>query len=62
MKICPEHSSSFVRPGVDSKYLLEKSCVLLHRNMALFPTEFNHVYIVYPYVNSPDLTMQLLTE
>ena len=51
-----------MRPWVDSKYLLAKSYVLLHRNLGLFPTELNHESIVYSYVNSRHMTMQLLTE
>ena len=61
-KFVANTNSSFIRPWVDSKYLVAKSYVLLHRNLVLFPTEFNHVSIVYPYVNSRHMTMQLLTE
>ena len=56
------NSSPFIRPRVDSKYLVAKPYVLLHRNLFLFPTEFNHVSIVYPHVNRRHMTMQLLTE
>ena len=61
-KFVPNTSSSFIRPWVDSKYLVAKSYVLLNRNLVLFPTEFNHVSIVYPYVNRRHMTMQILTE